>query len=159
MISFRAHRAEVDQTGFTANAYSQVLFTSTAHDATYNASGYDYGGRFALSSSLWTPVAVGEPDAMVVFHGQLWIPDGEGFGANGNYYVARICKNGNQPAGVSTCANVATKGPFANDWVIRLEGQDCAQAGDAYGVFLFTSDGAITLNGNCLHTWWGGVKL
>lgn len=155
MIAFRAHRKETDQTGFTPGTYSQVLFPDTTPDAYYNAPGYNYGGRF--SASLWTPVIAGEPEAKVSFDGQIWIPNGNCIAA-GDYYVARIVKNG-YPSGISIGAKVCAKGAFSNDWPIDLSMQDIAQPGDSYGVYLFTSNGGIVVNGVCLHTWWSGMVL
>ena len=152
---FRVHRAEVDQTGFTQNNYSQVFFPSESPDSYYNAAGFDLGGRFA--NSLWVPVPVGGAARMVGFGGQIWITDGASAPGLGPYYVARIIKNG-WPGGISIGAAIAAKGAFSNDWVITLSMHDYAQAGDSYGVYLFTTS-SITVNGISLHTWWDGVCL
>lgn len=153
---FRAHRAEVDQTAFTPNTYSQVFYPSVAPDALYNAAGFDIEGRFV--NSLWVPVPVGGTARMVGFGGQLWIPNGQGFNAAGQYYVARIVKNG-YPAGISIGAAIATKGAFSNDWVITLSMHDYAQPGDSYGVYFFSNVAGTIINGISLHTWWDGACL
>lgn len=163
MIAFRAHRLQVNQTGFTVGNYSPCYFPNTAPDPYYNAPGYDIGTRFA--SSLWTPVLSGEEAPQkVTFDGQLWIKSPTAYLGSGHYFVGRIVKNG-YPAGVSIGAKIATKGGFTTaicgleDWVIDLSMQDIAMPGDSYGVYLYTPAAGAILDGISLHSWWSGMVV
>ena len=156
IIAFHAHRQEIDEGGFTLDNYSQVAMPHTTPDAAYTTPGYNLGDRYDNDNSSWKPVQTGEPDALVQFSGQLWLPEAGALGA-GDYYVARIIKNGYP--GVSIGAKICAKGAFAGDWVIDLSMQDIATAEDIYKLYLFVNLASAYVNGCSLHSWWCGAKV
>ncbi|HBM89842.1 MAG: hypothetical protein P1U69_11285 [Parvibaculaceae bacterium] len=153
MIAFCAHPTG-NITLPTAANYNQVILPDVAPGGSDPHNGYNLGSRYDTSTGTWSPVQGEEPAALVSFAGQVWIPNAGPLGSGQNF-VARIVKNG-YPGGITVGAAIASKGPFANDWVITLSMQDLATAGDEYGLYVFTQIAPAIIDGHPLHTFWNG---
>ncbi len=154
MIAFSAHPT-ADISLPLAGEYNHVVLPDMTPGGGDPHNGYNLGGRYDTSLGTWTPVQGEEQDALVSFAGQVWIPSG-GAENSGQNYVARITKNDRPGIGISVGAAIASKGPFVGDWVITLSMQDVASAGDEYGLYVFTKNAPVDIDGHPLHTFWNG---
>ncbi len=150
IVAFRAHKNFIAQTGFVLNQHPEWGWVDNYNLVSWH--GLAFGVRFA--DNAWMPVLPGEPPAIVVFQGQVWVSEH----ATGNppVYVAKIIKNGYPGQDIS--AGLGSPGGFVNSWVVTIGTADFANPGDTYRLYLYVTNSDAIVDGHPAHTWWSGVR-
>ncbi len=127
------------------NNTTQLVPNAAYTKLNYNSVIYDEGNRYDSSNSSWTPVLPGEIPKIVKFSGQAYIIGGAGTNNNNPKFVVKVYKTNHTGiywvfTGIGT-PDMTLPGIVS----IQFNGQDLAQPGDSYTVYLNAS---ASMNGN-----------